>query len=409
MIHRMIALFTMLLLTLPVTAQEEGATFYVYAEINASPYSDMTEFGVGEAHTTPQFFKRLGEALIVEGFNPVFLTEDTQLGSGSYPVFFEETSNYPLYYEENALWVDVRVTHEIDWIYLSPYAAVERPPLPAGTSGWSAVPEVDNTNLALAVDVAMAMALYVADACEAAMPYFDRVSTDPMFTEEVLFIRLNMLFYRANCEYTLGNKDEAEVLYKEILDVEIDNTTFDDPRLVTDYAVINLAWIYATTDRSREARKLLDAYQDVEYTMYTSREMPRFLDRAGVYMEIGEEDRAIDEITRLIDLATGEVETEASVTFLQVEIAQLYTERGRLYAQSGAQDNAMRDYEQAITADETYPKVYYLRGKLFIEMEDNQAARRDFEEFLVLEEGFYNYYEEDLAPFVEEVEAYLEN
>jgi tetratricopeptide (TPR) repeat protein len=331
------------------------------------------------------------------------------LGSGGYPVFFEAASDYPLYYEENALWVDVRVTNELDWIYLSPYAAVEHPPLPAGTSGWSAVPEVDNTNLDLAVDVAMAMALYVADECEAAIPFFDRVSSDPMFMEEALFIRLNTLFYRANCEYTLGNEDEAEALFAEILEVEGENATFGDPRLVSDYAVINLAWIYATTDRSREAKTLLDDYRDVDYTMYSSREMPRFLDRAAVYMELREEDRAIDEITRLIDLATGEVEAEASVTFLQVEIAQLYTERGRLYAQSGREDEAIRDYERAIATDETYPKAYYLRGKLSLEMEDEAAARADFEAFLSLQEGFYNYYEEDLAPFVEEIEAYLNN
>lgn len=414
MIHRLMVIVLLLVLTLPVMAQEDtaGKNFYIYAEINANPYTDVTEFGSGESHTTPQFFKRLGEALIAEGFTPIFLTTETQLQGGNYPVFFEPTDVAPLYYQGNAIRIDLQATEEMDWIYLSPFAAFEHPSLPSGTSGWSAVAEVDplsETHLDLTVDAVTAISLYILDECEAALSYFDSATSDTQFLDESLFLRLNLLFYRAGCEYTLGNAEEAEALYNEILDTEQRNTTFDDPRLVTDYTAVNLAWIYATTESNREARILLDAYRDVEYTSYSSRETLRFFDRAAVYVQLGEEDRAVDELTRILDLATGEASTEATVYFAPVEIAQLYAERGRLYAQIGREDESMRDYERAIATDATYPKAYYLRGLLYREMEDDEAARADFEQFLTLQEDFYSYYEEDLAPLVEEAEAYLNN
>lgn len=56
-----------------------------------------------------------------------------------------------------------------------------------------------------------------------------------------------------------------------------------------------------------------------------------------------------------------------------------------------------------------YPKVYYRRGLLYLESEDEAAAFEDFETFLRLEPGFYDYYEEDLAPFVEQAQALIEN
>lgn len=122
--------------------------------------------------------------------------------------------------------------------------------------------------------------------------------------------------------------------------------------------------------------------------------------RADCYNEIGENEKAIDDITRCIDLRNGKdyyavvkradyyredgcyekaIDDFTRGIELEPTLAYTYYKRGWCYELMGNDDKAMEDYEAGIDVDKEYPYIFLMRGELNLKHGEKVKANADFE------------------------------
>lgn len=394
-------------LPLAAAAQDSGEPIYLYVEISevGDPTLSPERAGIPLA-----FFERLRDLLVAEGRRPVMLRATE---AGAYPPFvedYESLSDTPDLWGQ-ALLVNLLRYPDIDAVYLTPFTGFEYAPLPLGDAGWVIIVPMmpdDDARLDQVARLAAGMALYAAHDCAAAQPYLDAAASQPLWDESLAYARDMLRFYQATCAAAAGDAEAAIDGYRAVLD-SVAGYPADpalDQRTYADHAATNLAYLYLEQGEDDEARRILDAFAAVDLGAVSGREMERFLERADLYVALDDTGAAVTEITRLIDLAAA-ANAAGPSSFGRDEIARLYAERGWRYAQGGQVELAAADYERAIQADSIYPKTFFWRGRLRWDQGDLAGARVDFELFLALAPDYYNYYEDDLAPFISVAEASL--
>jgi tetratricopeptide (TPR) repeat protein len=409
-----VALFPVLPTT-PAATQEDNPV-YIFADINE--YQGETGVTPGTSNFTPEFHEKLRDMLLAQGVTPVFLS---YASGGTYPEFFADPADYedaPGFWERSVS-VSVVAYQNNDLVNLSPFSMYEFDPLPVGTSGlmMSVMISPDRENsMDAVVALSTGMALYTIRECDKAIPYFEAATQNTDLIENAMAAYEGANFYRANCEYVLGNPQQAIEAYTAALEFEgeMDLDPSMDPRIFDDLTAINLAWVYIQIGENARALELLNTFYDVDYLSYSSRETNRFLERAELYLALDEGEAAIREITRLIDIVveangTDLTQIDAKAYFATDELARLYAERGWRYGKLGMGEEALADYDKAIQTDPTYPKAYYWRGLLYYEREDYERASVDFAQFLELAPDYYNLYEEDLTPYIEAATNLIED
>jgi tetratricopeptide (TPR) repeat protein len=308
---------------------------------------------------------------------------------------------------------------------VAPYAAFQFDPLPIGAAAWTAVlvlPTADDEEgrepaFAAAVALTAAITLYTARECEAALPLFAVANDEDLIAAGVL-VAHSIYFYQAGCQVALKDFAAAERSYRAVLALDQDEFEWEgDKRTFQTSAATNLAWLYANTQRSAKAIRLLDQFVAVEFTSYAGREIAWTVERAALYLQLGEGDKAVDELTWFLESLAAERATQStdlnspsSIRRFYVspsEEAWLYTERGWLYAQRGLLAAALADYETALGIDDTYPLAHFRRALLAMERNNPEAAINSFTTFLQLVPDFYSYYQQDLTAYVAEAKAHL--
>lgn len=409
---RWFLVFVVLYLSLPLLAQEEH-TLYIYAEINPPGRTGSHSFQPGESHFTPLFFEKLRDNLRADGVHPVFVTSPE--ADSRYPDFFEDAADYPTLFEpeEHTLSLTLLTFFDQDSVYLSPFAAYQFEPLPMGSFGYVAIatmtPERPES-VDLAAELAAGMALYIGRECEKALPHLETVKQNAVFIKDGFFLYGNVRFYMGSCEYVLNHPDTAVALYTDAIayeDEQARGTSAADARIFTDNPNTNLAWLLVEAGELDSARKLLDDYRGIDYP-FTSHDIERFLERADLYIRIGAETAALDELNAVIDHALTEVQADSD-RFLDDELARLYAERGWRAARIGNRGAALTDFQTAIDTDPAYPKVYFWRGLIRYLMADFAAAQDDLEQFIALAPDYDNYYEDNLTPFMAQAAAILDD
>lgn len=393
-------------LSTPISsAQDAGSKIiFISGEINEYNQGD-TDFGPGRSNFSLAFFATLRDILVSEGFEPVFVTASSD---EHYPDFFEPAGNYE---DIPNFWKQVLVAGptsygEEDWVRLTQYAGYQFPGLPMGTFGMTIMPRISVARFASLQEVARlaaGLALYTSHHCDAALPYLVEASNNEALMEDGILVYGGTMFYRASCEYDQGLIEDAAASYQAVIDYPYESQDYD-LRLFSLDAATNLAWINAQRGKQEEAIALLDLYQAIDYhSAFSQRDMERFLKRADVYLALGANDFAIAEVTSLIEIAEQD-----PVEFWPDVMARLYTERGQHYLQTGQLTQALADFNQGIEIDAEYPKAYYWRGMLHTKREDFSQSKADFIQFLALAPDYYNYYEDDLTPYIEQATTSLE-
>ena len=126
--------------------------------------------------------------------------------------------------------------------------------------------------------------------------------------------------------------------------------------------------------------------------------------RSQCYNEIGNSEKAIEEITRCIESGNGRDfyalaeradfyhesgRYDEAITDLSqmIEIlptaAYAYYKRGWCHELKGDDKSAMEDYNTGIDVDKEFPYIFLMRGTLHLKHGDSELARSDFEEILV--------------------------
>lgn len=125
--------------------------------------------------------------------------------------------------------------------------------------------------------------------------------------------------------------------------------------------------------------------------------------RAKYYHELGDNDRAVADMTRRIEMYNGKdyfgildrgdfyraagLYAEAIADFtcgIELEPTDVYPyyKRGWCYELSGDDDRAMADYNAGIDIDRAYPYIFLMRGELYLKRGDTEKAQADFEEVI---------------------------
>lgn len=406
---RLLLCILILCAAMPLIAQEanEPKTIYIYVEINSILTNTTPGFEPGESHFAVPFLEKLRQVLQEAGVNPVIVASSEEIAA-QYPDLYDDIGDTDIFAPEApTLSLSIRSFFEEDTVYLSPFAAYQFEPLPMGSFGYTAIaiitPEREES-LDLAVDMAAGIVLYIARECELALPHLDTVRQDNVFIEDGVLLYGNVRFYMAGCEYMMSNADTAVDLYEDGIDFEravYDGTA--DARIMTHNSSINLAWVYAQEGRRNDALRVLNDYADYILPSYSARDIDRFLKRSDLYIDLGAYDAGIADINVLVKQALQEDESDTAF-FSDDERARIVAERGWRYARIGNGSAALADFETAIGIDPTYPKVYYWRGILHSLRQDFAAALGDFEQFTELAPDYFNYYEEDLTPYLERAE-----
>lgn len=129
--------------------------------------------------------------------------------------------------------------------------------------------------------------------------------------------------------------------------------------------------------------------------------------RSKCYNEAGYTGKAVEDITRCIEMSEGEditmplmmragyyreggmyqqaIEDATEVLKSVSTVAYPYYLRGWSYELSGDDERAMADYNAGIDVDKTYPYIYLMRGELYLKHGEKDKADADFESVIRLD------------------------
>lgn len=377
-------------------------TIYIYVEINEYGSSGQ------EALLVPELYTAVRDILVSEGFDPIFIAA---VSDEDYPDFFEPFEKYediPNFWKQ-ALSLSPNPNAEKGLLMVTQYAGYEFPGLPMGTYGMATMPRISADRPESVQEVARlaaGIALYTVNRCDIALPYLVEANTNEALMDNGVMVYTGTMFYRANCEVDQGLFEDAAASYQAVLEYPYKEWDNFDVLIFSESAAINLAWLDVKLGKQAEAIALLDSYRAADYGAYRPREIERFLERADLYLAVGENDAAIAEVTSLIEIGTASNQENPNVFTADV-LARLYTERGQRYMKIDQPVQALADFEQAVQIDDQYPKVYFWRGMLYNERGELTQARADFEQFLTLAPGYFHHYEEDLTPYMAQAKNML--
>ena len=105
---------------------------------------------------------------------------------------------------------------------------------------------------------------------------------------------------------------------------------------------------------------------DAHHQPTQSKTAQAYILRGNSYANTREDDQAIADYTRAIDL--------------DPKAAYPYIQRGNSYHNKGEADQAIADYTRAIDLDPKAAQAYIFRGLVYNQRKEHQAARRDFQQ-----------------------------
>ena len=148
-----------------------------------------------------------------------------------------------------------------------------------------------------------------------------------------------------------------------------------------------------------------------EYLILNPTDLKTLYNRGRAYQEIGENDKAIEDFTKVIKEDPLNVNALLSIAndyyhrihdyenaifyadkALKVSgNAMAFTLKGQSYQRLGKLNEAMQAYNDAISISETYADAYISRGSLFIYLNQDDRACRDFRQARALDADVDSY------------------
>jgi tetratricopeptide (TPR) repeat protein len=216
--------------------------------------------------------------------------------------------------------------------------------------------------IAEAVDLALAIALYSADRCPAAEPILTAESAlwvvppDPR------------PFYAGNCALLAGDFEAAAALFEQGI-----SPYSEAGQLISSAPAVNLAWLAIQRGDSAAGMHWLDEL--------------RYAERAN----------AVDVLAQRARLHALRFDYDEAVVLLDLAIEQqpddpaLYTLRGQLALTLYEWERVEADYNRALALDPIYAEAYFYRGVLYYSILQTglmrEAALADFTRYLELAPG----------------------
>lgn len=125
-------------------------------------------------------------------------------------------------------------------------------------------------------------------------------------------------------------------------------------------------------EKNHNFAQAVELYDKVESDYGVNEKLCYF--RTRCYREMGEYAKAIDDISRGIEMFPEE---EA-----------LFSSRAEIYRSAGMYDKAISDYTACIEKDPSYGKYYYARGRCYASCGDEERAMEDYNTGIDLEKNF---------------------
>lgn len=210
-------------------------------------------------------------------------------------------------------------------------------------------------------------------AIDDAIRYFDKAD-DPesSYVEDIFKKHLSYALAKVN---TMCNKENDRMRWK-MLKISIYEWSYDFVNAIAEYNKIEkeygaAAMIYYY--RSQCYNEIGDSAKAIEditkcIEMGDGRDYYALAERADFYREAGRYDEAIVDFSTMIDIAPMS--------------AYAYYKRGWCYELKGDDKTAMENYNAGIDVDKEYPYIFLMRGELYLKQEKTDLANADFEEIL---------------------------
>lgn len=144
-------------------------------------------------------------------------------------------------------------------------------------------------------------------------------------------------------------------------------------------------------------REAIEIYS--EFIQYNPHNMKALYNRGRSYEELGETDKALSDFTKVLDLDESHVQANISMAmneyfrnkdFVSAKIycdraldktganKLVLTLRGKSKQKMGNLEEALKDYNAALSVDSEYAEAYFARGSLFFVQKRNSRACIDF-------------------------------
>lgn len=213
-------------------------------------------------------------------------------------------------------------------------------------------------------------------AIDDAIRYFDKAD-DPesSYVEDIFKKHLSYALAKVN---TMCNMDSDQMRWK-MLKISIYEWSYDFVNAIAEYNKIEkeygaVAMIYYY--RSQCYNEIGDSAKAIEditkcIEMGDGRDYYALAERADFYREAGRYDEAIVDFSTMIEIAPMS--------------AYAYYKRGWCYELKGDDKTAMDNYNAGIDVDKEYPYIFLMRGELYLKQEKTDLANVDFEEILKLD------------------------
>lgn len=210
-------------------------------------------------------------------------------------------------------------------------------------------------------------------AIDDAIRYFDK-DDDPesSYIEEIFKKHLSYALAKVSA---MCNKDSERMRWK-MLKINIYEWSYDFASAIAEYNKIEKEYGSASMIyyyRSQCYHELGDSNKAIEeitkcIEMGNGRDYYALAERADFYRESGRYDEAINDFSKMIEILPTD--------------AYAYYKRGWCYELKGDDKTAMENYNAGIDVDKKYPYIFLMRGELYRKQGQNELANADFEEIL---------------------------
>lgn len=213
----------------------------------------------------------------------------------------------------------------------------------------------------IAVKITQGLVYIENDRCDLATDLFTTIQTET--TESAL--QSHFPFFLGVCALLDGDYELAETIYANILTDNLTGTYYTS-------TPVNLAWIYIQTDRADEGIALVDDLL-ANYPYWSLDRHDTLARRAQLQAELDNFDAAIADIDSALQTRPNDF--------------NLHVVRGRINQRFEQNDQALRDYTNAVTFNPNFAPAYYYRGMLYLQLGNTNNARADFDTYLKIAPG----------------------
>lgn len=210
-------------------------------------------------------------------------------------------------------------------------------------------------------------------AIDDAIRYFD-TDEEPQtgFVEDIFKKNLSYAFAKV-CE--MCNKDNERARWR-LLKIDVYKWRYDYASAIAEYNKMEKEYgtaPYICYYRSQCYNELGDSDKAIEditkcIEMGEGKDYYALAERADFYRESGRYDEAIADFSQMIDILPTSV--------------YAYYKRGWCYELKGDDKTAMENYNAGIDIDKEYPYIFLMRGSIYRKQGQNELANADFEEIL---------------------------